>query len=105
MLKNNTVVKMGIYSSGSSVRVIAECDLITQDNGHKEEAIYLIEVAVMRDPRTPMTDKEVSTWGESVKQNFRDNRFGFKAKDRKEADTFIEYNRKNWNVVREFTEI
>ncbi len=105
MLKNDTIVKMGIYSSGASVRVIAECDLITQDNGHKDEAIYLTEISVMRDPRTPMTDKEISKWSESIKQNFKDNRFGFKAKDRAEADTFIAYNQKNWTVIRDLVEI
>jgi len=106
MIQANTKVKMGIFTKGSSVKVVAECDLITQDNGHKDEAIYLVEISVMRDPRTPLSDKEISTWEKTMVQNFKDNKFGFKAKDRAQADSFIAYNTKgNWEVIREFAEI
>jgi len=106
MIQANTKVKMGIFQKGASVKVVAECDLITQDNGHKDEAIYLVEVAVMRDPRTPMSEKEITVWAATMLQNFKDNRFGFKAKDRAQADSFISYNTKgNWDIIREFTEI
>lgn len=106
MLPKNTKIKMGIFTSGASVRVIAECDLITQDNGHKDEAIYMFEISVMRDPRTEMTQSEIDGWTKTIQRNFSEHKFGFKASDRAQADQFIAYNTgKQWATVREFSDI
>jgi len=102
----NKEIKMGVYRSGSSLKVIAECDLITQENGHKDEAIYLAEISVMKDPREDFTEDDLNKWKDVVRNNFADYKFGFKAKDRKEADTFITYNTPSkWETLRELSTI
>lgn len=99
-------IKVGIYTSGASIRLIGEHDLFEQKYSHRESAIYLVEVAMMRDPRTPVSEEEISKYIESMKGNFRDNRFSFKAKNRKDADLFIASKLKgNWDVVRELSEV
>jgi Holliday junction resolvase-like predicted endonuclease len=106
MLKQDTKVKVGIYQSGSHVRVLGECDLITQDNGHKDEAIYLVEVCVMRDPRNEWTESEQDKIIQNMINNFRTSNFQFKAKDRTEADLFIKSKlTSSWEPVREMAEV
>jgi hypothetical protein len=41
-----------------------------------------------------------------MKNNFQNNYFSFKAKDRAEADTFIKHHtNEGWTVIRELSEI
>jgi len=98
-------IKMGIYTKGSGIRLIGELDLITQDEGHKDEAIYLVTMAMMRDPREPIGEKEMKEYENAVKSMFRDHRHDYKAKDRAEADKFIEYNIGSWEEVRSLSKI
>ena len=106
MLPKNTKIKMGIFTRGSSVRVIGECDLIEQDNGNKDEAIYLYETTVIRDPRNEITQDEIDTWAKLVTSNFSQLQFSFKAVDREQADKFIAFNTcKIWKTVREISNI
>ena len=102
----NQKIKVGIYTSGASVRLIGEHDLTTQKYGHREDAIYLVEISMMRDPRNPFTPDDIESLIRSMKQNFVDNRFQFKAKDRAEADLFITSKLKGgWEPVRELSEV
>jgi len=105
MLKEDTVVKVGIYTSGAHVRLIGECDLINQDNGHHDEAIYLVEITMMRDPREPIGEGEMTTYINSMVGNFRDKNFQFKVKDRAEADKFINSKIKGYEPTRELAAV
>lgn len=99
-------IKVGIYTSGTSVRIIGECDLITQSSGHRDEAIYLTEIPMMRDPRTPFTTDEINKLVTSVKQSFKESKYQFKAKDRKEAELFLKSKiTDRYTAVREFSEV
>ena len=102
----NQKVKVGIYTAGSHLRIIGEHDLFEQDYSHREPAIYLVEISMMRDPRNPVSDEEINKYIEAMKANFRDNSFHFKAKNREDADKFINYKIKNgWEPVRELSEV
>ena len=103
----NQKIKVGIYTNGASLRVIGEHDLTTQTYGHREEAIYLVEVSMMRDPRNEFTEAEKESLIRSMKQNFENNNFQFKAKNRAEADIFIKkvVGSKSWKVVRDLVEV
>ena len=106
MLKDGTVIKVGIYRSGSHVRYVGECDLISQDNGNETEAIFLMEFCLVKDPREAFTEAEVEKSIEHVKRNFRERNTSFKAKDRNEADIFLKSKiNEKWEVIREFTEV
>lgn len=98
----NAKVTVGIYKSGASVRVIGECDLIEQDNGHKEEAIYMFESSLMRNPTEEFTEKEINDIVKNVESQFAQHRFTFKVKDRKQANTFIKdkVGGKSWTAVK-----
>ena len=106
MLRKDATVKVGIYTSGAHVRVIGECDLITQESGNSDPAIYLVEVCVMRDPRNEFTVAEKSKLIQSMKRNFETKQFQFKAKNREDADIFIKSKiSDNWEIVRELVEV
>jgi len=99
----NQIVKVGVYTSGSSVRIIGEHDLTEQKFSHRDEAIYLVEVAIMRDPSTHISDNEITQYIKSMKKNFVSNNFQFKAKNRKDADLFIKSKIEKWDTVRELS--
>jgi hypothetical protein len=97
----NTVIKIGVYTSGAHLRMIGEMDLINQDQGHKEMAIYLLETTVMRDPREEITDDYIKNFAMTIRQSFKDGKTNFKTVSREDADKFIAFNMKTWDVVRE----
>lgn len=102
----NQKIKVGIYTGGASVRLIGEHDLTNQKYGYREDAIYLIEISMMRDPRNPFTQDEINKLIKTVKQNFAESKFQFKTKNRAEADLFIKSKLKGgWEPVRELSEV
>ena len=98
-------IKMGVYKNNSGIKLIGELDLITQDEGHKEEAIYLVSVAMVRDPRNEIFETELETYKNAVKAMFRDHKHDYKAKNREEADQYIKYTIGNWDVFRPLSKI
>lgn len=99
-------IKVGIYTSGSSVKVIGEHDVTTQKYNHREEAIYLVNLSMSRDPSSPMSEAEIEKYINTVRNEFRDNKHSFKTKLRNEVDAFISFNtRGNWTIAREFSEV
>ena len=97
-------IKVGIYTAGSSVKVIGEHDVTTQKYNHREEAIYLVSLSMSRDPSNPISEAEIEKYINTVRNEFRDNKHSFKTKFKNEVDAFIAFNTKgNWTVVRELS--
>lgn len=104
MLKEGTEIKMAVYTSGSNVRVVAEMDLISQDSGTQEPAIYLYETSVIRNPSTSISQADIDSYAKNVKSQFGTHRFSFKTIDKDQADLFIKHHTgKNWTVIREMS--
>ena len=99
-------IKVGIYTAGASIRIIGEHDLTIQNYGHRDVAIYLVEVAMLRNPDEEITEDEINRYIKSMVENFKQNRFCFKAKDRADADLFIKSKLSDkWKTVRELSEV
>ena len=99
-------IKVGIYQQGSHIRVLGECDLITQNNKHKEAAIYLSDFCLIRDPRNDWTEQEQEKLIQNMIRNFEYSGYNFKAKNREDADVFIKSKiSKGWNTIKELSEV
>ena len=99
-------IKVGIYVAGANIKIIGEHDLIENTFGHRQAGIYLVAVSMIRDPREPLTQSDIDAAIQTMKNNFQNNYFSFKAKDRAEADAFIKHHtNEGWTVIRELSEI
>jgi len=107
MLRPESKVKIGIYRVGASIKVISELDFITQESGYKDEVIYLSTISFIRDPRLEFTEKDIKDLERRAIKSFTDHRYDFKAKNRKDADTYFKYhiNLNKMETLREFGEI
>lgn len=100
MLNGNSEIKVGIYKDGVHIRIIAECDLFAQDNGHKEEAVYFFESTFIRDPNQEFTEPDIAASIRSATEQLKGQKQTFTAKTREEADMFISKNTKGWETIR-----
>lgn len=101
MLNEKSVVKVGIFKDGVHVRVIAECDLIEQENGHKEEAIYFFESTFVRDPNLEFTQADINASVKSAAQQLKSQNSTFKVKSREEAEKYITKSTSgSWETIR-----
>ena len=106
MLREDTKIKVGIYTSGSSIRIIGECDLIEQEGINSyQDAIYMVEVSMMRDPRIEMTESEIQEHIKHMVRNFEMKQFQFKVASREQADAFVKTKIDKWDVVRPLSEV
>src|SRR5574344_893864 len=74
-------IKVGIYVAVANIKTIGEHDLIENTYGHRPAGIYLVAVSMIRDPRNPLSQADIDTAIQTMKNNFQNNYFSFKAKD------------------------
>ena len=103
-MKNGNKIKVGVYTSGAHLKLVAEYDLITQNAGNKSEAIYLQANSFLVDPRLEISPEQIKKYIALAKVNFENNSFDFKTSTREEADSFIAFNTKDWIEVQPMTE-
>ena len=104
LLKDETKVKFGVYKMGSHIRIIGECDLVNQENWHKDEAFYFQAITFVRDPRNAITDEDLAKFKMSVLRDFKNGSFAFKTKIPAEAAKYIEIQTRSWETIRELSE-
>lgn len=96
-------IKVGIFAAGANVKIIGEHDLTSQKFSHRNSEIYLVDLAMSRDPRYPISQVEIDKYITSVKNAFRDNRYTFKTQSITDAEAFIKFKTKgDWTVIKEF---
>lgn len=104
MLNGTSKMNVGIFQDGAHIRVIAECDLITQENNHKEAAIYFFESTFIRNPNEPFTQDAIDASIKSAKEQLKNQNYTFKAKTRDEAELYIKKSTSGtWETIRPLT--